>query len=79
MKKIIAAVLAIVAAVSAISLTACNKGANNAPAQSSSEAAQTSAETVDLSGLTPYGLNSNGKPTRYYKNEYDDKNRLIRN
>lgn len=73
MKKSVALLLAVMLLISVFSLTSCQLFGGK-----KSEAAATEAAKIP-EGLTPYSLNADGTPSSYYKNEYDDQNRLTRN
>ncbi len=72
MKRILSIALAALVVLSALALSACQKQGDTAET--------TIFDTVSIpEDLTPYSVNADGRPTSYYKNEYDGENRLTRN
>ncbi|MBQ9680225.1 MAG: hypothetical protein IJV48_06045 [Ruminococcus sp.] len=71
MKRTVSLLLVIILAVSVLSLSACQK---KPEADTATEAVSSVSDD-----LTPFSVNEDGSPTSYYKNEYDDENRVIRN
>ena len=68
MKKSLILILAVLTLTSVLFLTACSQDGGDGTATADS--------AVD--GMTPYSVDAEGNATSYYKNEYDDENRLIR-
>lgn len=70
MKRLIAMLLCLMLALTAVSLTACNNAKSTSPTESAASVPE---------GLTPNSLNAQGNPTGFYKVDKDDKGRVTRN